>query len=195
MKIASGPTASIVLPGQGLKLGDAVGQAATNRWAASPTLFMAALRPARVCREHESVSVVCPAALPSRRHDERRETVRSIGLDVHRDFCEVAIAEGGELRSAGRIRTRVEELELFARSLGRDDQIALEATSGAAKVATLIEPHVARVVIANTRKLAAISRAKVKTDRLDARTWRGFWRPGISRGYGRPTSGPECRAA
>jgi transposase len=96
--------------------------------------------------------------------------VRSIGLDVHRDFCEVAIAEGGRVRSAGRIETRVETLELFARSLGADDAVALEATSGAAKIAVLIEPHVARVVVANTRKLAAISQAKAKTDRLDART-------------------------
>jgi hypothetical protein len=29
--------------------------------------------------------------------------MRSIGLDIHRDFCEVAIAEGGEIRSPGRI--------------------------------------------------------------------------------------------
>ena len=28
---------------------------------------------------------------------------RCIGLDVHRDFCEVAIWEAGKLRSAGRI--------------------------------------------------------------------------------------------
>jgi transposase len=96
--------------------------------------------------------------------------VRSIGLDVHRDFCEVAIAERGEVRSAGRIETRVKTLELFAVSLGREDVVALEATSGAAKIAALIEPHVARVVVANTRKLAAISQAKAKTDRLDART-------------------------
>jgi hypothetical protein len=27
--------------------------------------------------------------------------VRSIGMDVHRDFCEIAIAEGGSVRSAG----------------------------------------------------------------------------------------------
>jgi transposase len=96
--------------------------------------------------------------------------VRNIGLDVHRDFCEVAIAEGGRVRSAGQIETRVGALELFAQSLGADDVVALEATSGAAKIAALIEPHVARVVVANTRKLAAISQAKAKTDRLDART-------------------------
>ena len=44
--------------------------------------------------------------------------MRAIGLDVHLEFCEVAIAEGGELRSAGRIATKPEELELFAQSLG-----------------------------------------------------------------------------
>ena len=31
--------------------------------------------------------------------------MRFIGLDVHRDFCEVAIAEGGEVRLAGRVQT------------------------------------------------------------------------------------------
>ncbi len=40
--------------------------------------------------------------------------MRSIGLDIHRDFCEVAIAEGGEVRSPGRIEMSPEALELFA---------------------------------------------------------------------------------
>jgi hypothetical protein len=30
--------------------------------------------------------------------------MRSVGLDVHLDFCEVAIVEDGEVRSAGRLR-------------------------------------------------------------------------------------------
>jgi hypothetical protein len=44
--------------------------------------------------------------------------MRSIALDVHRSFCEVAIKEGSELRAGGRIKTSVAELELFAQSLG-----------------------------------------------------------------------------
>ena len=44
--------------------------------------------------------------------------MRDIGLDVHRDFCEGAIVEGGEVRSTGRIDTTPEALELFAGSLG-----------------------------------------------------------------------------
>jgi transposase len=96
--------------------------------------------------------------------------MRSIALDVHRDFCEVAIKDGAEVRSAGRIKTNRAELELFARSLAPDDQVALEATGPALQIKRLIEPHVGRVVIANTRKLRAIAEAKVKTDKVDART-------------------------
>jgi transposase len=57
--------------------------------------------------------------------------VRAIGLDVHLEFCQVAIAEAGEVRSAGRIETKPERIEPFARSLGADDQVALEVTGNA----------------------------------------------------------------
>jgi transposase len=96
--------------------------------------------------------------------------MRSIALDVHRDFCEVAIKEGEEVRSAGRIKTTRADLELFARSLAPDDQVALEASGPALRIARIIEPHVGRVVIANTRRVRAIAEAKVKTDAVDART-------------------------
>jgi transposase len=96
--------------------------------------------------------------------------VRFIGLDVHRDFCEVAIAEEGRVRSAGRFKTNPEEVTLFAQSLAPDDAVALEATFGATKIAQLIEPHVARVVVANTRLLAAIAKGRAKTDRRDAQS-------------------------
>ena len=96
--------------------------------------------------------------------------MRFIGLDVHRDFCEVAIKDESGLRLAGRVKTSVEELELFAASLGADDQVALEATGPALQIARILEPHVGRVVVANTRKLRAIAEPKVKTDKLDAGT-------------------------
>jgi len=96
--------------------------------------------------------------------------VRGFGLDVHRDFCEVAIAENGKIRSAGRIPTRVASLELFAQSLVAGEVVALEATSGADKIVSILQRHGIRVVVANTRKLKSITEAKAKTDRLDART-------------------------
>ncbi len=94
--------------------------------------------------------------------------MRFIGMDIHRDRCEVAIAEGGEVRAAGSIPATPEAIELFARSLGAEDQIAMEASFGAAAIAKLIEPHVERVVVANARQLAAISKERAKTDRRDA---------------------------
>lgn len=95
--------------------------------------------------------------------------VRGIGLDVHRDFCEVAVSENGQVRSAGRIPTRVEALEALSRSLVAGDAVALEATTGSDKVVSILEREGVRVVVANTRRLKAISEAKAKTDRLDAR--------------------------
>ena len=96
--------------------------------------------------------------------------MRGLGLDVHRDFCEVAIAESGRVRSAGRIATRVPALELFAQSLAPDDVVALEATAGTDRIVGVLQRHGIRVVVANTRRLRSITEAKAKTDRLDART-------------------------
>jgi transposase len=94
--------------------------------------------------------------------------MRSIGLDIHRDFCEVAIAEGGEVRSAGRVSMAPEALELFAASLGADDRVAMEVSGNAWEVARIIRAHVARVVVASPAD-TGIRGARAKTDRLDAR--------------------------
>jgi transposase len=98
------------------------------------------------------------------------EQVRFIGLDVHLDFCEIAIIEQGRVRSAGRVPSTPAGLEILANSLAPDDHVALEATGNALAIARLLEPHVARVVVAARKELRAISEAKVKTDRHDART-------------------------
>ncbi len=95
--------------------------------------------------------------------------MRAIGLDVHLDFCEVAIAEAGEVRSAGRIETKPDQIELFARSLDKDDRVALEVTGNAWQIKRLIEPHVAEVIVVSPND-TGIRAARAKTDRLDART-------------------------
>ena len=46
----------------------------------------------------------------------------------------------------------------------------LEATSGSVRIARMLEPHVRRVVVANAADVRAISWARVKSDRFDART-------------------------
>ena len=94
--------------------------------------------------------------------------MRSIGMDVHRDFCEVAIAQDGAVRSAARVKTDPATLELFARSLVDTDEVVLEATANALAIARIIEPHVQRVVLANPKTVRESSR-RAKTDQIDAR--------------------------
>ena len=95
--------------------------------------------------------------------------MRFIGLDVDRDWCDVAIYEDGSVRSCGRVATAPDQLELFAQSLGPDDRVALERTGNALSIARIIEPHVAAVLVADTRNVRAMTHAKVKNDRVDAR--------------------------
>jgi transposase len=47
--------------------------------------------------------------------------LRFIGLDVHRDFCEIAISEGSKARSAGRVDTTPEALAVLGQSLAAED--------------------------------------------------------------------------
>ncbi len=93
---------------------------------------------------------------------------RCIGLDVHREFAEVAIWQNGVVRSAGQIKTTPEELRLFAGSLCEHDEVALEATCNTHAIARLLEKHVGRVVVSNPTKTRAIAEAKVKTDKVDS---------------------------
>jgi transposase len=106
--------------------------------------------------------------------------MRFIGLDVHRDFCEVAICLPGErARSAGRIATEPEKLRLFAESLDRSDRVVMESTGNALAITRVLERHVAEVALANPMQVRAISHAKVKNDRFDARTLAELFQAGV----------------
>ena len=95
--------------------------------------------------------------------------MRFIGLDVHRDFAEVAVLEPGHpVRSWGRVVARPAELRAFAATLRADDVVALEATINTWAIARLLGEHAGRVVISNPYRTRAIAEAKIKTDRVDA---------------------------
>jgi transposase len=94
---------------------------------------------------------------------------RCFGLDVDREFAEVAIWQEGVVRAAGRIETTPDALRLFAGSLCEHDEVAIEATCNAHAIARLLERRVGRVVVSNPQKTRAIAEAKVKTDTVDAR--------------------------
>src|SRR3954467_7220933 len=94
---------------------------------------------------------------------------RAIGLDVHRDFCVVAICEEGEVRSGERVPSTPEGLAVLAASLLASDRVALEVTGSCWEVARILEPHVDRVIVVSPDD-TGIAQARAKTDRLDART-------------------------
>lgn len=111
--------------------------------------------------------------------------MRFIGLDVHLDFWVIAICDAGRVRSGGRVPTSPHGLAILANSLGPDDHVALEATGNALTIARTLEPHVARVVVATRTELRAITEAKAKTDRRDARTLARLLAAGLLAGSAR----------
>jgi transposase len=148
-----------------------------------------------LCCEHVSVVVVFPLVLPLTNLEEvrvvqqvqqvHRWVGRGIGLDLHRDFCEVGICQDGVDRSAGRVAMTPEALEVLAASLESTDRVAMEVSGGSWEVARLLEPHVNRVVVVSPDD-TGIAHARTKTDKLDARTlaklmWQGdldaVWMP------------------
>jgi transposase len=109
----------------------------------------------------------------------QRWTGRAIGLDLHRDFCEVAVCEDGVVRSAGRVKMAAEGLEALAAGLEATDRVAMEVSGGAWEVARILEPYVQRVVVVSPDD-TGIAQARTKTDRLDARTLASLlWRGGL----------------
>jgi transposase len=94
---------------------------------------------------------------------------RSIGMDVHREFAQLAVVEDGLVRDEGRIGLTGGELRAWVETLRPDDHVALEATGNSDAIAALIAPRVGRLVVSNPAKTRAIAEAKVKTDKVDAR--------------------------
>ena len=96
--------------------------------------------------------------------------MRSIGMDVHRSFAQIAVVEDGLCRDEGQIGVKPEDLRAWAAEFLRpDDEVALEATTNSDAIAVMLRPLVHRVVVSNPRKTRAIAEAKVKTDKVDAR--------------------------
>lgn len=94
---------------------------------------------------------------------------RSFGLDVHLEFIEIAVCEQRRIRQLGRIATTPQAIREFADGLGDGDQVVLEASCGAMRIARLLrESPVGRVLVCNAAETRAISHARVKSDRFDA---------------------------
>ena len=94
--------------------------------------------------------------------------MRSIGMDVHRSFAQVAIHEDGITAKSFRLELEHDTVVAFGKDLRVDDEVVLEATGNTAAIVRLLTPFVARVVIANPMQVKAIAHARVKTDKVDA---------------------------
>jgi transposase len=93
--------------------------------------------------------------------------VRTVALDVHKRFAEVAVHEDGVVSRLGRVETN--DLHRFAASLGPDDHVVLESTSFSWAIAELFGRHAGKVTVSNPMQTKAIASAKVKTDKVDAK--------------------------
>ena len=164
------------------------GQAVSSMGCESAIYSSPPPRLARVCFEHGSVVVVLPAASPLLVFELEEVGVRFIGVDVHRDFCEVAVVEDGRLRFAGQVASIPSELGVFASSLARDDVVAMEATANALAIARIVEPRVARVVLADPKSVRESPGCGPRPTRSTRRCWLVCWRHGSWRRCGRRMS-------
>jgi hypothetical protein len=60
---------------------------------------------------------------------------RAIGLDLHREFCEIAICESGQRYGGGRVKMTAEGIAALAGSLASTDRVVMEVLSSAWEVA------------------------------------------------------------
>jgi len=93
---------------------------------------------------------------------------RYIGLDIHKHYSVVAGVdrEGEEVLEACWIAH--EDLEKWsAKHLRSSDRVVIESTTNAWHVYDLLEPLVAKVLVANPIKVKQIACARVKTDKKD----------------------------
>src|SRR5690242_20566343 len=119
-----------------------------------------------------------------------RSRRRCIGLDVHRDFAQVAIWQDGVVSQVGRFATTPQGVRGFAADLAPADEVALEATGNTWAIAALLASRAGRVVVSNPVKTRAIAEAKVKTDLSTPRSWPSCWLRTFCRRCGCPTPRP-----
>ena len=93
--------------------------------------------------------------------------MRTFALDVHKNFSEVAVHEGSQVRRVGRVETR--DLRAFAAALEPTDHVVLESTSVSWAIVDLLAEHAGKITMSNPMQTKAITQAKVGTDKVDAK--------------------------
>jgi transposase len=84
--------------------------------------------------------------------------MRSIGLDVHKQFAEIAVLEWGqEIQHPERIQTTPAALRAFAQTLRSTDRVVLEASVNTWPIADLLSAHAGQVIVSNPMRTQAIA--------------------------------------
>ncbi len=100
----------------------------------------------------------------------RQETIRYVGLDVHKEFCQAAVIDDyGRVLSNEKFSSTRKELDRFLARF-KDAKFVLESTGIWEFIYEGIEKRGFEVVLAHPLKVRAIAEAKVKTDKVDAET-------------------------
>ena len=93
-----------------------------------------------------------------------------VGLDVHKEFCQASVLDdNGEEISNQLIPTNEEALDRFLDRF-QEARFVLESTGVWEFVYGIVEARGFHIVLAHPFKVKAIASAKVKTDKVDART-------------------------
>jgi transposase len=100
------------------------------------------------------------------------------GVDLHKSFCQAIVCtHEGKVLKEGRIPTEREDIGFFS-GLKRLE-IALEASTNYEYYYDLLESFGHRVVVSHPLKTRMIAGAKIKTDKLDAKTLAELLRRGL----------------
>lgn len=111
-----------------------------------------------------------PKKRPPRPH-RRYAAMDYYGVDIHKKYSVYArVDEKGRVLSEGRIDNSAEEVARMLEPSGGEAQVVLEACGLWPYVHDLVESQGVSVSLAHPQRVKAIAHAKVKTDKVDART-------------------------
>jgi transposase len=93
---------------------------------------------------------------------------RFVALDVHKSYVMAGAVDAGQQIALHPRRVAFNDFETWiSKHLRSSDEVVLEATTNAWLIHDLLEPVVARVVVAHPYHVKLISAATVKTDKRD----------------------------
>lgn len=88
------------------------------------------------------------------------------------------MSSNGRILRESKFPSTMGELEAYARRLGKEDEVALEATTNCFVFSKVLKQHAGRVAISNPMQTKAIAWARIKTDKVDAQVLAHLLRTG-----------------